>query len=363
MPQVVGAELELEAVLGAAQRRDHHAGVVDEQVDGLPAQSVAKARTESRLARSSSRTSCGPGPGRVAAALSPLAASRTASRGPILAVDDGARRHGPATLPARPPRGPLLDRASLDSVRAFATDWARASVDLLINNASVMISRRSAAPRTTSTPFGTDGLGPSPRRSSAPRPCSCPTSPPGGHGLLNPHRQGHMDFDDLNWNARSTAPGAPTAGPSWPTLLFTARGARLTDAAQGAFDGRAPGYAATDAATRRHGDGLRHGRGLRRPPARQETTTATPCPPYTWPRRPCRRHFAGPSGFAGLRAPPPPAPLQKASDDAAARPLAGQRGTDRRDLPGHATAVNHQPKRRVPPSPVACLPMPRTPAG
>ena len=58
----------------------------------------------------------------------------------ILAVRDAVKGDKAAATLAGP--GPhevrLLDLASLDSVRAFATDWAGQPVDLLINNAGVM---------------------------------------------------------------------------------------------------------------------------------------------------------------------------------------------------------------------------------
>ena len=75
MAEVVGAELELEAVDGARQRRDHHAGVVDEQVDiAVPAGGELADRGEAREVELADLGLAGHGRG----GRLPLSRSRTA---------------------------------------------------------------------------------------------------------------------------------------------------------------------------------------------------------------------------------------------------------------------------------------------
>jgi hypothetical protein len=78
-----------------------------------PSQPAAKARTESRLARSSGRTSVAPG--MAAAAASPLATSRTASTTPAPALASAAAAArpmpllAPVTITVRPDRSGMSD--------------------------------------------------------------------------------------------------------------------------------------------------------------------------------------------------------------------------------------------------------------
>jgi len=79
----------------------------------------------------------------------------------ILAVRDPAKGEQAADAMRAP--GPsevrLLDLASLDSVRAFARDWSRQPIDLLINNAGVMIPPLSRTADGFELQFGTNHLG------------------------------------------------------------------------------------------------------------------------------------------------------------------------------------------------------------
>ena len=84
--EVVGAELQLEAVLGRRLRREHHAGVVDQQVDGVVRRTAAARRprgpTSSDVRSSSWTRDLGAGSGSCAmrsAASLPLSRLRTAS--------------------------------------------------------------------------------------------------------------------------------------------------------------------------------------------------------------------------------------------------------------------------------------------
>jgi NAD(P)-dependent dehydrogenase (short-subunit alcohol dehydrogenase family) len=164
----------------------------------------------------------------------------------VLAVRDAAR--GEAAAAALPGPGPhevrLLDLASLDSVRAFASDWAAQPVDLLVNNAGVMIPPLSRTKDGFELQFGTNHL---------------------GHfaltNLLLPHvtgrvvtvssgahREGRIDFDDLNWERKEYRRWRAYSQSKLANLLFTAElQRRLTEAGSKVLSMAAhPGYAATN---------------------------------------------------------------------------------------------------------------------
>jgi NAD(P)-dependent dehydrogenase (short-subunit alcohol dehydrogenase family) len=241
----------------------------------------------------------------------------------VLAVRDEARgAAAAATLP-----GPgthevrLLDLASLDSVRAFATDWAGQPVDLLINNAGVMIPPRSRTKDGFELQFGTNHL---------------------GHfaltNLLLPsvtgrvvtvssdaHKAGRMDFDDLNWERKKYRAWRAYGQSKLANLLFTAElQRRLTDAGSKVLSMAAhPGYAATNLQSHSGSKlmGFAMGTLGNRLLAQGAAGGALPTL-YTAVADLPGNTFAGPSGFRGLRgAPAVCARSREASDDAAARRL------------------------------------------
>src|SRR5580692_4299319 len=164
----------------------------------------------------------------------------------ILAVrDEGRGRNAAGALP-----GPgtnevrLLDLADLESVRAFARDWSAQPIDLLINNAGVMIPPLSRTKDGFELQFGTNHL---------------------GHfaltNLLLPHvtgrvvtvssgahREGSIDFDDLNWERKKYRAWRAYGQSKLANLLFTAElQRRLTEAGSTVKATAAhPGYAATN---------------------------------------------------------------------------------------------------------------------
>jgi NAD(P)-dependent dehydrogenase (short-subunit alcohol dehydrogenase family) len=171
------------------------------------------------------------------------AALATAGATVVLAVRDQAKGEAAAatmrgTTEVRP-----LDLASLDSVRAFAAAW-QGDVDLLINNAGVMIPPLSRTADGFELQFGTNHL---------------------GHfaltNLLLPnvtgrvvtvssdaHKGGAIDFDDLNWERKRYRPWRAYGQSKLANLLFTSElQRRLTEAGSTVKATAAhPGYAATN---------------------------------------------------------------------------------------------------------------------
>ena len=136
-----------------------------------------------------------------------------------------------------------LDLASLDSVRAFAAGW-ESPIDILINNAGVMIPPLSQTTDGFEMQFGTNHL---------------------GHfaltNLLLPHvtgrvvtlasgahRMGKIDFNDLNWERKPYRAWRAYGQSKLANLLFTAELQRRLDATASSVKATAahPGYAATN---------------------------------------------------------------------------------------------------------------------
>jgi NAD(P)-dependent dehydrogenase (short-subunit alcohol dehydrogenase family) len=136
-----------------------------------------------------------------------------------------------------------LDLASLASVRAFAAAWD-GDIDLLINNAGVMVPPLTRTADSFELQFGTNHL---------------------GHFALTnlllehvsgrvvtvsstAHRAGKIDFDDLNWERKPYKAWRAYGQSKLANLLFTAElQRRLTDAGSAVLATAAhPGYAATN---------------------------------------------------------------------------------------------------------------------
>lgn len=161
----------------------------------------------------------------------------------VLAVRDAEK--GKAAAAAMPGVTEVreLDLASLESVRAFAAGW-NGGIDVLINNAGVMGLPLTRTPDGFEMQFGTNHL---------------------GHfaltNLLLPHiagrvvtvssalhKNGSIDFDDLNWERRPYRPVRAYTQSKLANLLFTAElQRRLTASGSSVFAVAAhPGYAATN---------------------------------------------------------------------------------------------------------------------
>jgi NAD(P)-dependent dehydrogenase (short-subunit alcohol dehydrogenase family) len=161
----------------------------------------------------------------------------------VLAVRDVEK--GKAAAAAMPGETEVrrLDLASLASIRAFAAAW-EGDVDLLINNAGVMVPPLTRTEDGFELQFGTNHL---------------------GHFALTNllldhvkgrvvtvsstgHRMGRIDFDDLNWERRPYKAVRAYGQSKLANLLFTAElQRRLTAAGSSVLANAAhPGYAATN---------------------------------------------------------------------------------------------------------------------
>jgi NAD(P)-dependent dehydrogenase (short-subunit alcohol dehydrogenase family) len=173
------------------------------------------------------------------------AALATAGATVVLAVRDQAKGEAAAaairgTTEVRP-----LDLASLDSVRAFAASW-QGSIDLLINNAGVMIPPLSRTADGFELQFGTNHLG-----HFALTNLLLPHVAAGGRVVTvssDAHRGGAIDFDDLNWERKRYRPWRAYGQSKLANLLFTSElQRRLTEAGSTVKATAAhPGYAATN---------------------------------------------------------------------------------------------------------------------
>jgi NAD(P)-dependent dehydrogenase (short-subunit alcohol dehydrogenase family) len=234
----------------------------------------------------------------------------------ILAVRDeakGTKAAGSLPAPGMNEVRPL-DLASLDSVRAFARDWS-GPVDLLINNAGVMIPPLSRTRDGFELQFGTNHL---------------------GHfaltNLLLPnitgrvvtvssgaHRSGRIDFDDLNWERRRYRRWPAYGQSKLANLLFTAElQRRLTEAGSPVLSMAAhPGYAATNLQSRSDNRlvGFFMGTLGNRLVAQDAASGALPTLYAAVAGLPGNT-FVGPSGFFGSRGAPAPCARSSAASDA-----------------------------------------------
>jgi NAD(P)-dependent dehydrogenase (short-subunit alcohol dehydrogenase family) len=136
-----------------------------------------------------------------------------------------------------------LDLASLDSVREFAAGWD-GEIDLLINNAGIMIPPYSKTADGFEMQFGTNHLG-----------HFALTNLLLGHvtGRVvtvssTGHRVGAIDFDDLNWERKPYKAWRAYGQSKLANLLFTAELQRRLTAVGSTVRATAahPGYAATN---------------------------------------------------------------------------------------------------------------------
>jgi NAD(P)-dependent dehydrogenase (short-subunit alcohol dehydrogenase family) len=136
-----------------------------------------------------------------------------------------------------------LDLASLASVRAFAAGW-EGDIDLLINNAGVMIPPLSRTAEGFELQFGTNHLGHFALTNLLLEHVTGRVVTVSSTG----HRMGSIDFDDLNWERKPYRAWRAYGQSKLANLLFTSElQRRLTAAGSSVLATAAhPGYAATN---------------------------------------------------------------------------------------------------------------------
>jgi NAD(P)-dependent dehydrogenase (short-subunit alcohol dehydrogenase family) len=136
-----------------------------------------------------------------------------------------------------------LDLASLDSVRAFAGDW-EGEIDLLINNAGIMIPPYSKTADGFEMQFGTNHLGHFALTNLLLEHVTGRVVTVSSTG----HRFGAIDFDDLNWERKPYRAWRAYGQSKLANLLFTAELQRRLTAVGSRVRATAahPGYAATN---------------------------------------------------------------------------------------------------------------------
>ena len=199
-------------------------------------------------------------------------------------------------------------------MRAFGRDWAGQPVDLLINNAGVMIPPLSRTTDGFELQLGTNHL---------------------GHfaltNLLLPsitgrvvtvssgaHHSGRIDFDDLNWERRRYRRWRAYGQSKLANLLFTAElQRRLTEAGSKVRSLAAhPGYAATNLQSHSGSRLMEFAMGSlgNRLLAQDAAAGALPTLYAATADLPGNT-FVGPAGFAGLRGAPAPCLRSRATRD------------------------------------------------
>ena len=183
-------------------------------------------------------TGANSGIGRSAAAALAGAGDRV-----VLAVRDVGKGQAAATAMPGSPEVRQLDLASLESVRRFARDWA-GEIDLLINNAGVMIPPLSRTVEGFELQFGTNHLGHFALTNLLLEHVTGRVVTVSSTG----HRAGRIDFDDLNWERRPYRAWRAYGQSKLANLLFTSElQRRLTEVGSPVLATAAhPGYAATN---------------------------------------------------------------------------------------------------------------------
>jgi NAD(P)-dependent dehydrogenase (short-subunit alcohol dehydrogenase family) len=183
-------------------------------------------------------TGANSGIGRAAASALAGAGARV-----VLAVRDSDRGHAAATAMPGDTEVRELDLASLASVREFATAW-EGDVEVLINNAGVMIPPFSRTADGFELQFGTNHLGHFALTNLLLEHVTGRVVTVSSTG----HRFGSIDFDDLNWERKPYKTWRAYGQSKLANLLFTGELQRRLSAAGSSVLATAahPGYAATN---------------------------------------------------------------------------------------------------------------------
>jgi len=161
----------------------------------------------------------------------------------VLAVRDPAKGASAAASMSGSTEVRPLDLASVASVREFAAEWS-GDIDLLINNAGVMIPPLSRTADGFELQFGTNHLGHFALTNLLLEHITGRVVTVSSTG----HRIGSIDFDDLGWERKPYRAWRAYGQSKLANLLFTAElQRRLTAAGSPVLATAAhPGYAATN---------------------------------------------------------------------------------------------------------------------
>ena len=233
----------------------------------------------------------------------------------VLAVRDEASGHAAAaTLPGPGSKAVLvLNLASLDSVRAFTRDWAGQPIDLLINNAGVMVPPLSRTSDGFELQFGTNHLG---------HFALTNLLLPDVTGRVvtvssNAHKFSRIDFGDLNWERRKYKRWGAYGQSKLASLLFTVElQRRLTEAGSKVLSMAAhPGYAATNPQFHSGSRLTDLALGLGNRFFAQDAAGGALPTLYAATADLPGNTFAGPSGLDGIHGAPGPCSRSKAAND------------------------------------------------
>jgi NAD(P)-dependent dehydrogenase (short-subunit alcohol dehydrogenase family) len=161
----------------------------------------------------------------------------------VLAVRDLDKGRSAAAAMPGETEARQIDLASLGSVREFASAW-EGDIDLLINNAGVMIPPLTRTADGFELQFGTNHLGHFALTNLLLEHVTGRVVTVSSTG----HRAGSIDFQDLNWERKPYKAWRAYGQSKLANLLFTAElQRRLTAAGSGVLATAAhPGYAATN---------------------------------------------------------------------------------------------------------------------
>jgi NAD(P)-dependent dehydrogenase (short-subunit alcohol dehydrogenase family) len=161
----------------------------------------------------------------------------------VLAVRDVDKGHAAAATMQGQTEARQLDLANLASVRKFAAAW-EGDIDLLINNAGVMVPPLTRTADGFELQFGTNHLGHFALTNLLLEHITGRVVTVSSTG----HRVGSIDFDDLNWERKPYKAWRAYGQSKLANLLFTAELQRRLTAAGSAVLATAahPGYAATN---------------------------------------------------------------------------------------------------------------------
>ena len=173
------------------------------------------------------------------------AASALAAAGARVVLAVRSTEKGEAAASAMPGKTEVrrLDLASLASVREFAGAW-EGEIELLINNAGVMVPPLTRTAEGFELQFGTNHLGHFALTNLLLEHVTGRVVTVSSTG----HRMGNIDFDDLNWERKPYRAWRAYGQSKLANLLFTAElQRRLTAAGSPVLANAAhPGYAATN---------------------------------------------------------------------------------------------------------------------